>query len=210
MMRLRDGSPAAYICPVSTKCWLHASLVSSKVKAKGFALEATWDFSWDAVIFRADHDRATQSDAGATEMGRQVLIVTACGAKKKPATHPAGQLYESPRIKALGRRCVQGGWPFAIVSAKYGLVMSDTPIELYDQEMTAERIPVLLPQVSAALEPYSAVVYFQAGARRLYRELLDAACLEVGIPFCAFGTGFMGGINDLERMIERAMTTYDR
>ena len=142
-------------------------------------------------------------------MASQVLIVTACGAKKKPGAHPAGQLYESPRIKALGRRCAQGGWRYAIVSAKYGLVMSDTPIESYDQEMTAERIPILLSQVSAALEPYSAVVYFQAGARRLYRELLEAACLKGGIPFFAFGTGFMGGINDLKKMVEKAMTTYN-
>ncbi len=139
-------------------------------------------------------------------MAKQVLVATACGAKKKSGTHPISVLYESPRIKALSARCAENGWPFAILSSEYGLVMGDVAKPSYDRLMTEDRIPILLPQVTTAVEPYAAVVYFQAGARRLYRRLLEEACLKAGVQLYAFGSGFMGGINDLQKIVSQAMT----
>lgn len=82
--------------------------------------------------------------------------------------------------------------------------MADVPKASYDRVTTDDRISILFPQVTAAVWGYSAVIYFQAGARQLYRQLMEQACGEAGVPLYAFGSGFMSGINDLQAVVAQA------
>ena len=93
-------------------------------------------------------------------MRQKILVGTACGNKKRPGIHKAIDLYKSARIKAVYNR--REGCDMAILSAKYGLVDSESFIKDYNEVMNLERANVLLPGVIEYLKKYDVIVYFKA------------------------------------------------
>ena len=91
-----------------------------------------------------------------------------------------------------------------ILSAKHGLIPSEKVIEPYDMGLDRGRIVELLPDMVTVLKKYDKVIFFKAGAKAAYDECMKAACDRAGRPLDSFGTGFMGGIGELEGKIEAA------
>jgi len=67
----------------------------------------------------------------------KILICTICCREKDQAEGllPALQRYRSSRIKTVSKLSRKAGWPFAILSGKYGLISADEPIPYYDRLM---------------------------------------------------------------------------
>ena len=91
-----------------------------------------------------------------------------------------------------------------ILSSKYGLLHSEKVIEPYDMVLDRERVRELLPDMIPVLQEYDKVIFFKAGAKKLYTECIEEACEMTGTELDLFGFGFMGGIGDLEGKIRDA------
>lgn len=137
----------------------------------------------------------------------KIVIVTACGNKKENSPQPAWRLYKSPRIRYLYKKSKELGYPFYILSAKYGLVDSEQILEPYDQILTVERINELLPQVIEVLKNFEIVIYYRGGARKTYLELIKQASRIAGAHLVVFGYANMGDINKLEEIINSVKHT---
>lgn len=148
-----------------------------------------------------------QADAGQTKASggpRRVAIITACGNKKECQAMPAYRLYKSSRIKAVyGRR---QGHDMLILSAKHGLLPAEKVTEPYNQVMSKERADELLQSVVEGLKGYDTVIYFKAGARKDYVDLMNEAARRAGVKLVTFGSGNMAGIGDLPKLISDATT----
>lgn len=133
-------------------------------------------------------------------MKMRVAVVTACGAKKEQYPCEAYRLYKSPRIKAVyGRRDDNDMF---ILSAEHGLLESDKVTAPYQRVMTLDRALELAPKVAGKLSQYDCIIFFKAGARSEYLTCMHEACKMAKKILTAFGYGFMGGINDLPKIIE--------
>ena len=89
-------------------------------------------------------------------MKRSLLIISCSGAKDKtPRLLPAVMRYKGPLYPTLHKAIRENRFPksldILIVSAKYGLLKSDDPIECYDQEIDEERARELRPSVQKKL-----------------------------------------------------------
>ena len=129
-----------------------------------------------------------------------ILIMTACGAKKDPRPMPAYKLYKSTRIKAVFNR--RSGCDMAILSAEYGLVRAQKVIEPYKRVMDEQRAKELVPSVAQNLKEYNCTIFFKGGARKAYTSCIKAACENAGRTLVTLGYANMGGINDLPKVIE--------
>lgn len=132
-----------------------------------------------------------------------IVLITACGSKKEDKPAPAGKLYKSPRIRYLYKKAKELKVPFYILSAKYGLINSDTIIQPYDQIMTKERAQELLSQVKEELKNFEIIVFYSGGSRKEYRELVELACNELGKKLVIFGYKNMGDIRKTEKIIKK-------
>jgi len=87
----------------------------------------------------------------------QTLLVQSCSATKNevPEPVPAIELYDGYFFKiikkAIREDVFQPDIDMRILSAKYGIVDPDEPIEYYDQRMTADRAEELRPTVTETL-----------------------------------------------------------
>jgi len=90
----------------------------------------------------------------------------------------------------------------AILSARYGLVLSDEVKQPYKQIMSSDRAKELAPQIAEKLRQYDYVIYFKAGARKEYLECMKAACGLAKKTLIALGYSNMGGINEIPKVIE--------
>jgi hypothetical protein len=133
------------------------------------------------------------------KMSVKILVATACGGRKNPGRHKAIELYRSPRIKAVYNR--RNDCDMAILSAKYGLVDSEEIIESYEQILDVNRVEELLPQVISYIKNYDVVIYFKAGARSLYVELMNRGAIKAKKPVIFLGYGFMAEINKIPEII---------
>ena len=133
---------------------------------------------------------------------QKIVIVTACGSKKENSPHPAWRLYTSSRIRYLYKKSKELGYPFYILSAKYGLVHSEDILEPYDEILTEERAKDLVPQVAEVLRNFEIVVYYRGGARTMYLYLIKEASKIAGTRLVSFGYANMGDINKLEAIIQ--------
>ena len=129
----------------------------------------------------------------------KIALITACGEKKNLLPMEAYKLYRSSRIRAIYNR--RHGSDMYILSAKYGLVGTHEIIEPYDQLMDNQRANDLVPYVEKRIEPYDYVVFFKGGAREIYLSCVIEACKRLGKILVALGYAFMGGINDLPKII---------
>jgi predicted site-specific integrase-resolvase len=132
----------------------------------------------------------------------KIVLVTACGAKKLEKPAPAGELYKSSRIRYLRKKSRQLEIPFYILSAKYGLVNSETVIEPYEKKMTAQRCEELLDQIVSVLKNFDVVIYYRGGAGKVYAECIEKACQTAGVKLVSFGYANTGDINKLEEVLK--------
>ena len=88
------------------------------------------------------------------------LLIVGCSQRKRPdpGLLPAIERYDGVNFRVLRKARREGYWPenldVLILSAKYGLLRSDTPIEDYDQRMTRGQALALQPVVSADLDAH--------------------------------------------------------
>ena len=129
----------------------------------------------------------------------RILVVTACGNKKEQVPMPAWKLYKSSRIKAVYNR--KGNHEMCILSAEHGLLQAEKITVPYNRLMDERRCSELIPQVKKVVKNYDAVVFFKAGARKLYENCISQACSESNVKLISFGSGFMAGINELPEKI---------
>ena len=115
---------------------------------------------------------------------------------------PAWKIYKSSRIKAVYNRRKEHD--MYILSAQHALIPADKVIEPYNRVMDEKRCQELIPQLKPILKQYDAVVFFKAGARKLYEQCIRTACEQENVKLISFGNGFMGGINDLEKKLRDA------
>ena len=119
-------------------------------------------------------------------MKRSLLIISCSGAKyKTPGVLPAIMRYKGPFYPTLHKATREDRFPksldILIVSAKYGLLKSDEPIEDYDQEINAERAEELRPDVQKKLEAFlDGKDYDQLfnGLWKAYQAVLEGFDLE--------------------------------
>ena len=132
---------------------------------------------------------------------KKVCVITACGNKKYDESLPARMIYKSPRIKAVynRKRCLD----MYILSAEHGLLHSEKVIEPYNRLMDPERAKELLPDMISILQKYDEVIFFKAGARKLYEDCMIDACNQAGTSLDSFGFGFMGDIGMLDEKIKK-------
>ncbi len=113
------------------------------------------------------------------------LCLVSCVKTKLPGRARAKELYVSDWFLKARAVIEAEGWPWRILSAKYGLVDPDAVIEAYEKtlnEMRKDERVEWSHKVMAALDPglvdVGSVVIF-AGEK--YREFLAPALLERGI-----------------------------
>lgn len=86
------------------------------------------------------------------------LMLISCSGSKNPTSGmlPAIERYTGGVYKSIKKARREGYWPaetdILIISAKYGLISEDTPIEMYDQKMTKDRAVELQKEVSRDLD----------------------------------------------------------
>ena len=92
-------------------------------------------------------------------MKRSLLIISCSGAKDEtPGLLPAVMRYKGPFYptlhKAMGENRFPKSLDILIISAKYGLLTSEEPIEDYDQKIDPKRARELRPDVQKKLEAF--------------------------------------------------------
>ena len=84
----------------------------------------------------------------------KTLVITGCS-KSKAETDvpvPARELYTGQLFKSVKRYTEEMNFPFYVISAKYGLISSDTMVEKYDKVLrTAADVEFIRPQVEQEL-----------------------------------------------------------
>ena len=94
-----------------------------------------------------------------TIQNRKLLIVSCSKIKKNLQQGPAIEIYDGPYYRLL-RKSDLSNTDVKIISAKYGLIDSDTPISPYEQRMTRKVAKLLVPTVSeGVLEALSSSKY---------------------------------------------------
>ena len=113
------------------------------------------------------------------------LCLVSCVKTKLPNPAPARQLYVSDWFRKARAVVEAEGWPWRILSAKYGLVDPETVIEPYEKTLNSmrksERVEwsrTVLTSLDPSLADVDSVVIF---ASERYREFLMPALRERGI-----------------------------
>lgn len=127
---------------------------------------------------------------------RRVILV-GCGQRKLTNAAPARELYTGPLFRDQRAYAEASGQPWAILSARYGLVLPAAVIEPYDQRLPkafAERhywAEDVYPHVRPLLPPLCALVEILAGGGYVeaLRPVLQAHGLAVREPLAGLALG---------------------
>lgn len=68
-------------------------------------------------------------------MSAQRVVLIGCSAKKLESASPARELYQGNLFRLSVKWAESNGFPWAVLSAKYGLVMPETVISPYDRAL---------------------------------------------------------------------------
>ena len=88
------------------------------------------------------------------------LLIISCSQRKiqSPETLAAIDRYDGPTYQTLRKLRHEGYTPenldILIISAKYGLLPCQQPVDEYDQKMTLERADALRPEVQSKLKSF--------------------------------------------------------
>ncbi len=123
-----------------------------------------------------------------------VVALVACSSKKLPHPTPARDLYRGQLFKAA-RACVEAkGWPWHILSARYGLVDVDEVLEPYDQVLGDDVVAWSANVWEALLRRYppDKPICFCFFAGRRYRSRLvslirASPCWRACAPLAGYG-----------------------
>ncbi|ODS40273.1 MAG: hypothetical protein A7315_09070 [Candidatus Altiarchaeales archaeon WOR_SM1_79] len=90
---------------------------------------------------------------------KRLLILSCSNTKKKSKDLlPAIERYDGINYRVIKKLQREGNFPdeldIGIISAKYGFLTPDIPIEYYDQKMTRKRALELQPEVSSELNEF--------------------------------------------------------
>ena len=132
----------------------------------------------------------------------KICIVTACGNKKHEIPKPAWKIYKSSRIKAVYNR--RNNHDMYILSAEHGLLPSEKIIQPYNRIMDEQRSKELISDMVPIIQKYDTVIFFKAGARKLYEQCIESACKKADKKIISFGYAIMGDINKLPEIIRDA------
>jgi len=130
----------------------------------------------------------------------KIVVVTACSKRKENTPLPAWELYKSSRIKAIYRN--SKNCDVKILTAKYGLIDADEIIGPYDKKMDEKRARTLVSKIAKKLRKYDFVIYYKAGASKIYMECIKKACELLEKPLIVCGYNIIGGINDIPPLIK--------
>ena len=116
--------------------------------------------------------------------GIPVVALVACSSRKLPRPAPARDLYQGQLFKAARAYVEARGWPWHILSARYGLVDPDLVLEPYDQpigDVAAWSADVWEALLKRYLRDRAICFYFFAGRR--YRSRL-ASLIQASPRWC--------------------------
>ncbi len=131
-------------------------------------------------------------------MSRYLLIV-ACSQRKRPdpGLLPAIERYDGVNYRVLRKAQRDGYWPnnldVLILSAKFGLIRLDTPIENYNLRMTRERAMELQNKVGTDLDAQFRKNSYTAVYVNLGKEYLAALASSQGLPKLSSQTRYASG-----------------
>jgi hypothetical protein len=138
------------------------------------------------------------------------ILILACTLTKRhdPGKLAAIERYDGPTFRVLRNARTAGKLEHitvCVLSARYGLLKADEPIEDYDQRLDHDRATVLAPQVATWLDElaFQAVLAERVGRRvdvylalpGLYRTLIPQSWIERMEPWAAIQWGH-GGIGE--------------
>ena len=106
----------------------------------------------------------------------QTIYLVPCASRKRSSRAPACDLYESALFRKMRAVVDELGTPWFILSAKYGLVHPDQPVDPYDLTLKDMRVSErrlwagkVIGQMERVLPPADRVVVF---AGMTYRQFL--------------------------------------
>ena len=140
-----------------------------------------------------------------TKKGRQLLVLS-CSETKCPdvGDMKAVDRYLGPVFQSLKKQGVKDNVDVAILSAKHGLIRSDTKIENYDELMSPKRAsefkqdPEQMDRIKNTLDGYDKVVV-QGG--KDYKDVIRAASGDANVTEVPGGRG----IGDQRRSVRSAL-----
>lgn len=120
------------------------------------------------------------------------MILIGCGKRKSPSPCRADEMYTGSLFRKRLDYARRSGWPFFIVSAKYGLLSPHTEIAPYDRTATDLRplelsawsltvVQAVISQLSEPFDPRRFVVELHMGAD--YAEPLRSVLPAIGISY---------------------------
>jgi cytoplasmic iron level regulating protein YaaA (DUF328/UPF0246 family) len=119
---------------------------------------------------------------------RRYLLILACAQRKRPDTGllPAIERYDGVNFRVL-QKAKRAGYlsknlDMLILSAKYGLIKANTPIEKYDLKMTIQRARELQTQVSRNLDAYLVNTEYQEIFVNLGKSYLTVIAISSKMP----------------------------
>ena len=119
------------------------------------------------------------------------VLVTYCSREKRRDERllPAWERYLSERVRSVFKRAEGAGARCLILSGEYGLIDAERPIPWYDRLLRPEDVEARVDAVAQQLRDHhvEAVEYHTVPPDiveevRPYRDLLERACLQVGVP----------------------------
>lgn len=116
----------------------------------------------------------------------ECVVLIACSASKCPARAPARHLYTGHLFRASVRYAEAAGLPWAVLSAKHGLLLPDDVTEPYDYTLKAMRetkrvvwgMICVLDLFRRLGHPYRTVIL----APELYRAPVESQLLQRHVP----------------------------
>jgi len=139
----------------------------------------------------------------------RVLVATHCAEKKRGVKEaaPPQELYISLRIRKVyevARRCRA---TFAVVSAKYGLVLEDERITPYDQTIKSghdiDRLVKLISTKLMEKGPWDWLIYFGSSRKYITAFFSAAVAAGYGDKTIVLGRNTLGELDKLERILIR-------
>jgi hypothetical protein len=138
--RLRKKYPSDKIFPLGT---------FNRSRISFFSSIGVWGSDYKGWIFRYDLEESHLKNNRMEQtrnyietkifpmLFKERLLILSCSATKKVGTGKAIDIYDGPAFRVVRKYLTKSdGLDVRIISAKYGIISKDTPIEYYDEKLT--------------------------------------------------------------------------